>query len=306
VATKFGIIGVGGVGGYFGGLLAKAGLDVTFVARGEHGETIRRRGLTVKAVTGDFTIYPANVVDAPSMLGPQDLIMICTKSYDLKSAIEGIRSALHPSTIVIPFLNGIDHDLSLKQDLPGAEVYPGFVYIISAKTAPGLIEQTAGPRTMFFGDRAGKPNDRLKELEKVFRSADVLATATDDVEREMWRKYVWLCAFAGLTSMRRSAIGPICDDPSGKAALINAIDEGVAVARAHGVDLDKAMRDEMVAKLFRYQTTDRNAKSSMLVDIENGRRTEIETLNGRIVELGQRYGLPVPTHEAICASVRGS
>ena len=303
---KIGIIGVGGVGGYFGGLLAKAGLDVTFVARGEHGDTIRRHGLTVKAVTGDFIVHPKSVIDTASKLGPQDLIMICTKSYDLKSAVESLRSALRPSTIVIPFLNGIDHDLNLKEDLPNAEVYPGFVYIISAKTAPGLIEQTAGPRTLFFGDRAGKPNDRLKELEQVFRNADILATATDDVVREMWRKYVWLCAFAGLTSMRRSTIGPICDDPSGKAALIQAIYEGVAVARAHGVNLDDAMRDEMVGKLIKYQTTDRNAKSSMLVDLENGRRTEIETLNGRIVELGRSYGLRVPTHEAICASVRGA
>jgi 2-dehydropantoate 2-reductase len=301
---KIAIIGTGGVGGYFGGLLARAGEQVTFVARGEHFAKMRESGLTVKNVEGDFHLEHVNVVDSISKLERPDLVLITTKTYDRDSAARDLIQVVGPETIVIPIQNGIDNDVRVREILTVPQVYTGLAYIISARTAPGIIEQTAGPRTIIFGDRTNPSNPKLKQVESVMKSAGIRATFAEDIDRELWLKFLWITTFAGMTSMCRSPIGRIVNDPEAFRFYLACLDEALAVAQALKLKVGPADREEIVRKSEHYQHTGSQAKSSMLIDIENGRPTEIEALNGTLVRMAREAGVSVPHHEAIYHSVR--
>ncbi len=301
---KISIVGVGGVGGYFGGLLANAGLDVTFVARGEQYKALKENGLTLKTVEGDFLISNPNVVDSISKLVEPDLVLICSKVYDLEQIGKELSSVLKPSSIVIPLSNGIDNDQTIKKYIKDTKVYPGFAYIISARTALGVIEQTAGPCTMFFGERGVSNNLELKEIEKIFKEAGLKANYAPDIEKEIWRKFIWLSSFSGMTAICRSAIGKVANSPDAFNLLVRCIDEALAVASSLGIEFDAEDRADIVAKVEAYKTTGMGAKASLLVDIENNRKTEIESISGAIVRLGRNKGIDVPCHEMIYTSVK--
>ena len=301
---KFGIVGVGGVGGYFGGLLARAGYDVTFVARGPQYTALKNTGLTVRSVEGDSTVSPITVVDSAAALPECDVILITTKTYNLAEVVMQLAEIINAETIVIPIQNGIDNDLRIKELLPRAQAYPGLAYIISARTTPGVIEQTAGPRTLIFGDRESANNPRLQQLETLMREAGILATCAANIEHELWTKFLWITTFAGITAVTRSAIGPIVNDPDALEWYIRVLDEGISVARALGITISQEMRASIIEKSEHYKHTGTHAKSSLLIDIEHKRQTEIDALNGTMVRLAKEHGLRVPIHESIYHAVR--
>ncbi len=301
---RIAIIGTGGVGGYFGGLLARAGEQVTFVARGEHFAKMRDSGLTVKNVEGDFHLSRVDVVDSISKLIRPDLVLITTKTYDRDRAARELIEVAGPETVVIPIQNGIDNDARVREILTVPQVYTGLAYIISARTAPGVIEQTAGPRTLIFGDRTNPANPQLRQVESVMKSAGIRASFADDIDRELWLKFLWITTFGGMTSMCRSPIGRIVNDPETFRFYVACLDEALSVAQALKLKVGPADRDEIIKKSEHYQHTGSHAKSSMLIDIENGRPTEIEALNGTLVRLAKEAGVPVPRHEAIYHAVR--
>ncbi|MCB0323045.1 MAG: 2-dehydropantoate 2-reductase [Bdellovibrionales bacterium] len=301
---RIAVIGVGGVGGYFGGLLARHGLDVTFVARGEQFAALQHSGLTVRSVAGDFTLPAVSVVESVRQLEAPDLVLVATKAYDCEEVCRQLVDVIAESTIVIPIQNGIDNDRKVKEHLSIGQVFPGLAYIISTRTGPGVIEQTAGPRTLLFGDRDNPTNPRLKEIEAVMRGAGILATASSDIELELWTKFLWITTFAGMTALCRCPIGVIVNDEEAFAWYVRCLDEGISVAEASGISLGDEPRAKIIEKSEHYKHTGSHAKSSMLVDLENGRRTEIEALNGTIVRLAEEHGLSVPVHQAIYHAVR--
>lgn len=307
---RFAVIGVGGVGGYFGGLLARSGNEVVFVARGEQYEALSSRGLEVKSVDGTFKVSPVRVYDSVEALAAAkgrshfDVILVATKTYDRDHVADALGPVVTPETVVLPLLNGIDNDLQMKARMPECQIHPGLCYIISARVSPGVIEQSAGPRTLFFGDRTGAENPRLKKLESVLRNAGILATASSEIQEELWRKFLWITAFAGMTSLCRSSIGTIVNDRRGFQLLTQCLDEGIAVALACGVAIDQGERAAILQKAEAYRQTGSHAKSSMLVDLEHLRPTEIEALNGTLVRLAREHGLTAPLHEIIYEAVR--
>ncbi|MFN8390551.1 MAG: 2-dehydropantoate 2-reductase [Bdellovibrionota bacterium] len=301
---KIAVIGTGGVGGYFGGKLARAGHDVTFVARGAHYDALASRGLTVKAVDGDFQVHPLRVVDRIGKLDRPDLVLVATKTYDRDVAGAQLREVVSPSTTVIPLLNGIDNDLRLQALLPGTRVYAGLAYVISARTEPGVIVQSAGPRTLVFGERKNPENRALQAIASMMREAGIDATAAADIEEQLWIKFLWIVTFAGMTSVCRSSIGAIVNDPESYALLVRCCDEAIAVGRAEGVSIGDVARAQILDKAEKYRTVGSDAKASMLVDIEHGRQTEIDSLNGAIVRLARSHGLSVPIHETITCAVK--
>ena len=301
---KIAVIGVGGVGGYYGGMMAKAGEDVTFVARGEQFTALSKHGLSVKSVDDEFHLPSISVVEHVPDLKNPDVIFLTTKTYDRDAVAAQINQISGPQTIIIPLLNGIDNETQLKKIISKGQVFPGLTYIISARTKPGCIEQTGGPRTILFGDQNDSENARLKEIESMMRAANIAATASPHILTDVWEKFIWLTAFAGVTSLCRSAIGSIVNNPTMWNIFIQCIDEGIAVATAQQVSLSTSFRDTAIKKCENYKHTAMDSKSSMLVDILNHRQTEIESLNGTMVKRGAALGVPTPMHSIIYNAVK--
>ena len=301
---KIYIVGAGGVGGYFGGLMARAGEDVTFVCRNKNYHALKESGLTVKSVDEEFKVHPVKVIEDVSEVIDPDLIILATKSYDRDPAAENLRSRLAPTTVVITIQNGIENDLKVKEIIPEGLVYPGIAYIISKIASPGVIEQTAGPRTIIFGDRENPENLRLKEIEKMMMRCSINATASGDIEMELWTKFLWITTFAGMTAVCRSPIGDIVNDPDLYKHYIRCLDEAIAVAHSVPVKLKEGIRQTIIEKSDQYKHTGTDSKSSLLVDLENGRRTEIEDLNGALVRLARDKGVDVPVQETIYFAVK--
>ena len=299
------VVGPGGVGGYFGGMLARDDFfDVSFVARGEHAAAIAQHGLTVNSVAGNFAINPAKVCSSQQIEDP-DLIFITTKAYSLEEAATGLRGVLRDDTIVIPIQNGLDHDLVVRNALGTAEVYPGIAYIISQISAPGVISQTAGPRELIIGDRDSQHNQRLEELVSRIRKAGVNARFGGDIERELWQKAVFLNAFGGVSALCRTPVGVLLADPNAKSIYEQCMREVIATAEASGVPLDANLFESMLDKSLGYLDESRKlSESSMLTDVLNGRQTEVEQLHGSLVRIAAKVGVAVPIHQAIYAALK--
>ncbi len=298
------IVGTGGVGGFYGGLLAKSGNDVTFVARGDHYKEIKESGLHIKSVVGDFTVKPARVISSVSEAVDPDLILLCVKSYDTQIVSKDLASVVKQDTVVLSLQNGIDNDEIIQKHLNAGIVVPGIAYIISERKAPGLIEQTAGPRTIIFGRRDKKYQDELNNVAKIMRNAGIEASNSAEIEKELWIKFLWIITFAGMTSLFRSPIGPIVSNPETMSIYTSCLDEAFSVAKALKINVGKQEYESIIQKSEKYKTIGSNSKSSMLVDIENHRQTEIESLHGKLCKLAKEAGVAVPINEIIYHVVR--
>ena len=298
---KIYVVGSGGVGGYFGGKLAQAGNDVTFVARGEHYHAIKERGLIVKSVVGDFEVKHAQVVESISGIVNPDLIIFTIKTYDTDKAAKELVSVANKDTVVISFQNGVDNDNQIKKFVRNTQVYPGVAYVISTKTKPGVIEQTGGLRKLIFGDRENSNNSRLKEIEKLMKKADIDATASDDITRDLWKKFMFITAFSGMTAICRSPIGKVLDDPITKSLYERCVKEAVSVAKVMRVNV----ADDVFGTIINISCgTAPDSKSSLLVDVENNRKTEIETLNGALVRFAKEHNVDVPINKLIYGAIK--
>lgn len=298
---KIYIVGVGGVGGYFGGVLAKAGLDVTFVARGENYKALKENGLTVKSIAGDFNVKPVQVINNISEIINPDLIIFSVKTYDTDDVARQLSGVVNKNTIILTFQNGVENDFQIKKFVEGAQVYPGLSYIITAKTSSGTIEQTGGPKKLIFGDRENSNDPRLKEIEKLMGDAGVNAVYSDDIERDMWKKFIYICSFAGITALHRINNEEILSNPEIEKQYEDCLRETISVAKAKGVTVSENAFEEAMATT---NNTTPSAKSPLLLDIENGRKNEIETLNGTLVGFAKDLNIKVPVNELIYNEIK--
>jgi 2-dehydropantoate 2-reductase len=301
---KIAIIGVGGVGGYFGGLLAKGGEDVTFVARAEQYKVLRKEGLTVESVASNFNLPKIQVVDSPSKLNAPDLILIATKTYDLVETSSQLKNVVSKTTTIITLQNGLDSDTIVKQIVPVVNVVPGIAYVVSKKTGLTTIRQTAGPRTLIFGSRKKIYNHNLVEIEMVLKRSGILASLSLDIEKALWEKFLWITTFAGMTSLCRSHIGPIVNEEETYSLYLDCLNEGLAVADREGVGLSEDVGLRIIKKSEAYRSQGSHSKSSMLIDLENRKRTEIDALNGTLVRKAYALGIDVSINRCIVASVK--
>lgn len=298
---KIAIIGVGGVGGYFGGLLARANCDVTFVARGEKFKALQQNGIKIITPTETFTVDSLHVVNSIADLPKVDIIFVTTKTYDLEDIGKQLALKLGSDTytIIIPIQNGIDHDLRLQKFLPNNPVYPGIARVNAHKAEPGVIVQETPIKKLIFGSRTGEEIPQLKQLESVLKEANIDAIASNEFLTEMWVKFIYLTTYAGLTAASRTSIGDIASDSLGYEVYMRCIDEGIMVAKAIGVPLPDTFRSQMVKLLESYRDNNTKVKASMVIDIEKGSKTEIESLNGALVSTAREVSVSIPTHEAI-------
>lgn len=293
---KIYIVGAGGVGGYFGGLMAQGGLDVTFVTRGAQYTAIKHNGLKIKSVLGDFVIKSIKVVEKISQIADPNLIFLCVKSYDLLSTAKQLGPVITPQTNIITLENGIDNDLNVAHILPQAKVYPGIAYVIASRTEPGIISQTGGLRKIIIGDRKTSNNPDLSSIVNLLSGAGVNIAQSPDIVQDLWKKFIYLVPFAGLTGAYRSPIGKILRDPEQKSMYESCIREVITVARAAKVNLP----DDIFTQVMQTSTnTAPESKSSLLIDIERGRKTEIDNLHGTLIKLADKLSVEIPTIKSI-------
>ena len=299
-AMRIAIVGSGGVGGYFGGRLAAGGSDVTFIARGAHLEALRTRGLIVHSPLGDVRLPRVSATDNPGDVGPADIVFFTVKLYDTDRAAALLPPLVGPETAVVSFQNGVDSVSTLTKTVGGEHTAGGTAFIAAVIAEPGVIRHTANDR-LTFGELDGTRSARLERLLDACRAAGIQARLSDQIEVDIWAKFVWLSVFSGVTAVTRLPVGPIRDDADLMAMCQAAGMETMAVAHAKGIALPTKVFDDMV---LGFQTLPPQVKSSMLEDLERGRPLELPWLSGAVVRIGSELDVPTPTHRFI-ATVLG-
>ena len=298
---RIAIMGSGGVGGYLGGRLAASGQDVTFIARGAHLAALRSEGLRIESARGDVAGPPAQATDDPAAIGPVDLVVFAVKLYDTEQAAAATRPLIGPATGVVTLQNGVDSVGVLSATLGREHVIGGSAHIAAVIAAPGVIRHTGTMARFLFGELDGAQSERIAALSAALDKAGVDHQVSEDIERDIWGKMVFLATFAGLTALMRLPIGPIRADPDTRALYLAGLAEALAVARAKGI----ALPDDFVAQtLARTDQLPYEMKSSLLNDLESGRRLELPWLSGAIARMGEEQGVPTPTHAFITTALK--
>ncbi len=298
---KIYIVGSGGVGGYFGGMMAQAGLDVTFLARGEHFKALKNEGLTVETTEGGFKVRNPKVIDSINEIHKPDFIFFAVKTYSTEEVAKELDRVVNDKTTIITFQNGVINDEIIQKYIKKGEIYPGLAYIISTKVSPGVINQTGGPRSLIFGDRSGKNNEKLKKILELMKDSGINATLSDDITKDLWKKFIFINAFSGMTAICRCPIGKIYNDLDAIEVYKRCVQETVAVAKGMHIELPEHVVEEVINTT---RTFAENSKSSLLVDVENKRVNEIESLNGTVTNLAEDIGIDVPINKLIYTAVK--
>jgi 2-dehydropantoate 2-reductase len=292
-------MGAGGLGGYFGGLLAAGGHQVTFVARGAHLEAIRRQGGVRLSTTHGELFGPGRGAKAPSG-DPAELILFTVKAYDTESAAAALGTAVGAETAVLSMQNGVDNEERLAAMFGPQRILGGAVYIFAGIAEPGVVAQTGGPRRVIFGEWTGGRSDRADRLAEVFKGAGWLAEASEDIVREKWVKFAFICAQAGMTALTRLPIGEVRATPPTWEMFRQIVEEVLAVGRARGVRLGPELVERHLAFA---QQLEAGGRSSLYDDLSRGRRLEIEALHGTVVRYGREAGVPTPASQAVYAAL---
>ena len=293
---KIAIMGSGGVGGYYGGLLAQQAHDVVFIARGEHLEAIRKHGLQVKSVFGDFVVRPARATDRPAGLGKVDLILVCTKTYDTEEASRALLPMVGRETTVLSLQNGVDAADRIGEVAGRKQMIAGTTWISSAVERPGVIRQVSAFRRVVAGEPSGGITVRVKRVVAALKQAGVTAEASDNIQGVLWQKFIFIAAAAGFGALTRLPIGAYRSVPRTRSRIVELMEEADLVARAMGVKLGP---DAVEQALLFMDSAGADLKASMQLDEETGRPTEIESMIGVIGREGRRLGVPTPTADII-------
>lgn len=294
---KIAIFGSGGVGGYFGGRLAAAGEDVTFLARGAHLAALRDGGLHIESPNGALHLPTVQATDRPADVGPVDVVLFTVKLYDVDEAAATLEPMIGPNTVVITLQNGVEAVDMVAKHVGAGHVAGGVAYIVIVIDTPGHLRHTAAQQ-LVFGEPDGSRSPRLVAFEEACIRAGFQAKASTSVETDLWIKFVRLSTWSGMTAVTRSPMGVIREDPNLFAMMMAAIDETIAVGRARGIVFPPTLIDDTLTLIRNFPA---NSKSSMLEDLERGRRLELPWLSGAVVRLGREVGVPAPTHQFITA-----
>ena len=298
---RIAVMGTGGTGGYFGGLLARVGEEVTFIARGVHLEAIRKNGLAIKSVlAGDFTI-PAKVTDNTNDPGPVDFVLFCVKAYDNAAAADQIRPLIGPETVVLSVQNGIDNEQQIGEVIGPEHIVGCVSYVSSTIESPGIIAQTGGPGTIVFGEMQGGTSARTEALQSTLQNSGIPAELHSDIQVALWQKFLGICGVNGVTALTRLPLGEILACEETRNLMRGTMEEVEAVARASGANLPEGCVDQ---SMDFFSSVEPSVRGSMYYDLAAGRRLELEVLNGTVVRLGNAHGIPTPINFAIYAALK--
>jgi len=288
---KIAMMGTGGVGGYYGGLLAHTGQDVIFIARGAHLAAIQEKGLQVKSVHGDFAVSSAKATDDPTEVGPVDLVIVATKTYHTDKAAQAIKPMVGPETVVISFQNGVDAAERIGAVVGVEHLIGGATWLSAAIEAPGVIGQYSQFRRIVMGEFNTQTTQRLQSIFDALKATGATVEMSDNILKVLWTKFVFIASVSALGSLTRVPYGGYVHVPESRAVLVEALKEVEAVARAKGIALDADVVNKTLAFIDGSAPT---IKPSMQRDVEAGRVSELESMIGVVVRLGAELGVPTP------------
>jgi 2-dehydropantoate 2-reductase len=297
---RIAILGAGGVGSYFGGLLACAGHPVAFLARGGHLAALQERGLEIRTPEGPFTVQ-VQAAEEPQDLGPADLAVVAVKSYSLAEIAPAVRLLAEGGADVLPLLNGVEAaDRLIAGGVPAERVLGGLTEISAARVAPGVVERRSPFQRVVVGELGGGISPRTERIAKIFQEAGAQGKASEDITLDLWRKLVFIASASAACGLARSSIGPIRDAPLGRLLIERAAREVAAVGRALGVALTE---DDVARTLSFVDGMAPGIKPSFLLDLESGGSTELEDLSGAVSRLGREAGVETPVHDVATAAL---
>ena len=294
---KIAVMGSGGLGGLYGGRLAHAGHEVSFVARGAHLAAMKEHGLLIESdAHGTIHLPRVTVTDDPATIGVADLVLVAVKLWDTEAAVRAVAPLVGPGTAVVSLQNGVIKDDILRGAFGEAAVMGGVAYVATRMSRPGVISQTGPMQRFIFGEYDGRRSTRAEQLLAALLGAGIQGEISSDIRRTTWEKYVFLVGLSATTTTMRSTIGPIRSNPQTRGFLFELFKETVAVGRAHGVSLPQDYAEQRLAFV---DSVPAAMTSSMHHDLESGNRLEVAWLSGGVVQLGKAVGVPTPANRAV-------
>jgi 2-dehydropantoate 2-reductase len=298
---RIAVFGTGAVGGYFGGRLAQAGEEVIFIARGKHLQALRRHGLQVDSVKGDFVVQPVQATDDPAQVGVVDVVLVGVKAWQVPEAAQAMRPMVGPDTFVVPLQNGVEAPTQLAAVLGAQHVLGGLCRIISFILGPGHIRHAGIEPYVAFGELDNQASERAERLRQAFaRAAGVTVEIPPDIQVAMWEKFLFIASFSGVGAVTRAPAGVLRSVPETRQLLEQAMCEIFAVARAREIALPGDLVEQTMAVVDGLPP---DGTASMQRDIMEGRPSELASQNGAVVRLGQEAGIATPLHHFIYHSL---
>jgi len=294
-------MGAGGVGGFYGGRLAQAGHDTTFITRGEHLRAIRAGGLSLKGPAGDAVVAGARATDNPAEVAPVDVVLFCVKLYDTEDAARAIAPLLSKGGVCITLQNGVDAPQRIGAVVGADRVMGGLAFVSALIESPGVIRYNSKSPSIKFGEAGGGMSERAIRFRDACMAAGFGAEVVPDIRAALWHKFVGLAVNASLTSLVRKPAGVCYHDPDLLALARSGFEEVAAVAKAMGIGLP----DDIVEwQVKNHQNFPPDMYASMYHDVARGRRLELDSLSGLIVRKGRELGLPTPFHSMAYACLK--
>jgi 2-dehydropantoate 2-reductase len=295
------IVGAGALGGFYGGLLARSGADVTFLARGATLDRLRASGLTVESKQfGSFTL-PVSTAASVEELDTPDLVFFSVKAYDLEETARTIAPLVGEGTTVLAVQNGIDHPQRLAAILGEGRVVPGVVYVSTTVSSPGSVVHVGGPGLLQIGEIAPRVDDRIAAIGAMFSATGVPVEVSPDIWPKLWTKFAAICAMSGVSALTRLTLRQIFDEPETRRLYHDVMDEVTRVALAAGAAIPDDTADRLMTMLDQMPALPE--RGSMAYDLMAGRRLEVGTLNGTVVRIGEERGVPTPLNRVIYAAL---
>ena len=298
---RIAVFGTGGVGGYFGGRLAHAGEDVTFIARGEHLRAIQQTGLKVDSLEGDFVVFPAKCTNDVNQVGPIDLVIVGVKAWQVAEAVREMKPIVGTKTTVLPLQNGVDAVPQLAEVLGAERIVGGLCKIVSFVVAPGHIRHAGFAPSVVIGELDDRRTDRIGAIEAVFNHAGINTKIADDIHAALWMKFLFIASFSGVGAVANAPAGKLRSDPELRGQMLRAMEEIYALAHARGIKLPQNAIETVMAGV---NALPEDATSSMQRDIVAGKPSELESQNGAVVRMARESGVEAPTHELIYHSLK--
>lgn len=298
---KIAVVGAGGIGGYFGALLAAAGEDVHFIVRSHSVPVLREQGITIESAVTPLRLAKVQASDDPASVGAADLVMFAVKLPDAQAAARQVAPLVGPHTVVVPFQNGVEAAGLLAGVVPEAQVARGVAYIATALRAPGVVVHSGPFARLLFGALNPLQLPALEAFGQACERARIDARLVPDIRTELWQKFVFLVGLSAMTTVTRMPAGVIRADPDMRAALREVMREAWAVGRAEGVDLGEDFVDGRMAFFDSLPDT---MQASMLHDLKAGRPLELPWLSGAVARLGKLHGIATPVNATIVAALK--